>query len=129
MKVGFIGLGTMGAYMAANLSKYLEASNHGLVVHDVRREIAHCNAHCGRRGAGGRVGLYTACGQCDEQQGKPCPGKPSTWHAIDPPDGRADRRRASTAASMARHWRTIAQIDGRVNVFPPPFCSPSGAVV
>ncbi len=40
MKVGFIGLGTMGAYMAANLSKYLEASNHGLVVHDVRREIA-----------------------------------------------------------------------------------------
>ncbi|WP_072387803.1 NAD(P)-dependent oxidoreductase [Hyphomicrobium sp. CS1BSMeth3] len=40
MKVGFIGLGTMGAYMAANLSKYLESSNHGLVVHDVRREAA-----------------------------------------------------------------------------------------
>ena len=34
MKVGFIGLGTMGAYMAANLSRYLESSNHGLVVHD-----------------------------------------------------------------------------------------------
>lgn len=40
MKVGFIGLGTMGAFMAANLSKYLETSNHGLVVHDVRKESA-----------------------------------------------------------------------------------------
>lgn len=40
MKVGFIGLGTMGAFMAANLSKYLESSNHGFVVHDVRRESA-----------------------------------------------------------------------------------------
>ena len=40
MKVGFIGLGTMGAYMAANLSRHLESSNHGLVVHDVRRAAA-----------------------------------------------------------------------------------------
>ncbi|MGD9805978.1 MAG: NAD(P)-dependent oxidoreductase [Hyphomicrobiaceae bacterium] len=40
MKVGFIGLGTMGAYMAANLSKYLEKSNHGFVVHDVRKQAA-----------------------------------------------------------------------------------------
>ena len=40
MKVGFIGLGTMGAFMAANLAKYLETSNHGLVVHDVRRSAA-----------------------------------------------------------------------------------------
>lgn len=40
MKVGFIGLGTMGAYMAANLSRHLESSNHGLVVHDVRRQAA-----------------------------------------------------------------------------------------
>ena len=40
MKVGFIGLGTMGAYMAANLSRYLESSNHGFVVHDIRRESA-----------------------------------------------------------------------------------------
>lgn len=40
MKVGFIGLGTMGAFMAANLSRYLESSNHGLVVHDVRRVAA-----------------------------------------------------------------------------------------
>jgi 3-hydroxyisobutyrate dehydrogenase-like beta-hydroxyacid dehydrogenase len=40
MKVGFIGLGTMGAFMAANLSRYLESSNHGFVVHDIRRESA-----------------------------------------------------------------------------------------
>lgn len=40
MKVGFIGLGTMGAYMAANLSRHLESSNHGFVVHDIRRESA-----------------------------------------------------------------------------------------
>lgn len=40
MKVGFIGLGTMGAYMAANLARHLEASNHGLVVYDVRRAAA-----------------------------------------------------------------------------------------
>ena len=34
MKVGFIGLGTMGAFMAANLQK----GGHDLVIHDVRRE-------------------------------------------------------------------------------------------
>ena len=34
MKVGFIGLGTMGASMAANLQK----AGHELVVHDIRRE-------------------------------------------------------------------------------------------
>lgn len=36
MKVGFIGLGTMGAKMAANLQK----AGHELVVYDVRREAA-----------------------------------------------------------------------------------------
>lgn len=34
MKVGFIGLGTMGSFMAANLQK----GGHDLVIHDVRRE-------------------------------------------------------------------------------------------
>ncbi|WP_458095216.1 NAD(P)-dependent oxidoreductase [Roseomonas sp. WA12] len=37
MRVGFIGLGTMGASMAANLAK---APDVALVVHDVRREAA-----------------------------------------------------------------------------------------
>src|SRR5438552_14019886 len=36
MQVGFIGLGIMGASMAANLQK----AGHRLVVHDVRREAA-----------------------------------------------------------------------------------------
>src|SRR3954471_8973136 len=36
MKIGFIGLGTMGAFMAANLQK----SQYKLVVTDVRREAA-----------------------------------------------------------------------------------------
>ena len=34
MKVGFIGLGTMGAFMAANIQK----AGYQLVVHDIRRE-------------------------------------------------------------------------------------------
>lgn len=41
MKIGFIGLGTMGAFMAANLQK----SQYRLVVNDVRRAAAE--AHCG----------------------------------------------------------------------------------
>ena len=36
MKVGFIGLGTMGGYMAANL----QAAGYDLVVHDIRRDAA-----------------------------------------------------------------------------------------
>ncbi len=34
MKIGFIGLGTMGAFMAANLQK----AGYALVIHDIRRE-------------------------------------------------------------------------------------------
>ena len=40
MKVGFIGLGTMGAHMAANLQTYLLKSNHGMVVYDINRSSA-----------------------------------------------------------------------------------------
>ena len=42
MKIGFIGLGTMGRHMASNLIK----AGHALVVHDLRREAAapHCAA-------------------------------------------------------------------------------------
>ncbi len=36
MRIGFIGVGTMGRHMAANLTK----AGHALVVHDVRREAA-----------------------------------------------------------------------------------------
>jgi len=42
MKIGFLGLGTMGRHMASNLMK----AGHELVVHDLRREAAalHCQA-------------------------------------------------------------------------------------
>ena len=43
MKIGFIGLGTMGASMAANLQK----SGHALVVHDVRRAAAEPHVAAG----------------------------------------------------------------------------------
>jgi 3-hydroxyisobutyrate dehydrogenase-like beta-hydroxyacid dehydrogenase len=47
MKVGFIGLGTMGRHMAANLQK----AGHELVVHDVRREAAEPHVKAGARWA------------------------------------------------------------------------------
>lgn len=40
MKAGFIGLGTMGASMAANLQKGIQKDGHTVVVHDVRRDAA-----------------------------------------------------------------------------------------
>jgi 3-hydroxyisobutyrate dehydrogenase len=36
MKIGFIGVGTMGAHMASNL----QAAGHALIVHDVKKEAA-----------------------------------------------------------------------------------------
>ena len=47
MKIGFIGLGTMGRHMAANLQK----AGHELVVHDVRREAAESHMKAGARWA------------------------------------------------------------------------------
>ena len=51
MKVGFIGLGTMGRHMAANLQK----AGHEVVVHDVRREAAESHIK-----AGAKLGRYPA---------------------------------------------------------------------
>ena len=45
MKIGFIGLGTMGRHMAANLQK----AGHELIVHDVRREAAEPHVKAGAR--------------------------------------------------------------------------------
>ncbi len=47
MKIGFIGLGTMGRHMAANLQK----AGHALTVHDVRREAAAPHLGAGARWA------------------------------------------------------------------------------
>lgn len=43
MRIGFIGLGTMGASMAANLQK----AGHGLVVYDTRRAVAERHVAAG----------------------------------------------------------------------------------
>ena len=40
MKAGFIGLGTMGNFMAANLQKGIQKDGHTVIVHDVRKEAA-----------------------------------------------------------------------------------------
>ncbi len=45
MKIGFIGLGTMGRHMAAHLMK----AGHELVVHDLRREAAESHIKAGAR--------------------------------------------------------------------------------
>ena len=47
MKIGFIGLGTMGRHMANNLIK----AGHELVVHDVRREAAAPHVQAGAKWA------------------------------------------------------------------------------
>ena len=47
MQVGFIGLGTMGASMAANLQK----AGYALIVHDARREAAARHTAAGARWA------------------------------------------------------------------------------
>jgi 3-hydroxyisobutyrate dehydrogenase len=47
MRIGFIGLGTMGRHMASNLQK----AGHELIVHDVRREAAETHVKAGARWA------------------------------------------------------------------------------
>src|SRR2546429_863246 len=47
MRIGFIGLGTMGRHMASNLM----TAGHELVVHDARREAAAPHREAGARWA------------------------------------------------------------------------------
>jgi 3-hydroxyisobutyrate dehydrogenase-like beta-hydroxyacid dehydrogenase len=47
MKIGFIGLGTMGRHMAANLQK----AGYEVIVHDVRREAGESHVKAGARWA------------------------------------------------------------------------------
>ena len=62
MKVGFIGLGTMGASMAANLQTYLLQSNHGLVVYAVNKKAG--DAHVAK-GATFAESPQALAAQCD----------------------------------------------------------------
>ncbi len=58
MKIGFIGLGTMGRHMASNLMK----AGHELVVQDVRREAAAPHLQAGARWADTPQGVAEATG-------------------------------------------------------------------
>src|SRR6202047_2578614 len=58
MKIGFIGLGTMGARMAANLQK----AGHELVVHDIRRAAAERHLAAGAVWADSPKALAEQCG-------------------------------------------------------------------
>ncbi|WBV45210.1 NAD(P)-dependent oxidoreductase [Pseudoroseomonas cervicalis] len=58
MRVGFIGLGTMGASMAANLAR---AGGVVLTVHDMRREAASALLEGGARWADSPAALGAAC--------------------------------------------------------------------
>ncbi len=61
MQIGFIGLGTMGASMCANLQTYLKKSNHTLMVFDVRREAAEPHLAQGAQWASSPKELAEAC--------------------------------------------------------------------
>jgi len=62
MKVGFIGLGTMGTHMAANLHRHLKSSNHGLIVFDINRKAADPHV---ANGAEWAASPETVAAQCD----------------------------------------------------------------
>lgn len=57
MKIGFIGLGTMGSSMAANLV----AAGHDLVVHDLVRDAATPHLDAGAEWADDPAGVASAC--------------------------------------------------------------------
>src|SRR5689334_2657855 len=61
MKAGFIGLGTMGAFMASNLQKGLTARGDQLVVHDIRREAASSHIRAGAAWADTPQALAEQC--------------------------------------------------------------------
>jgi 3-hydroxyisobutyrate dehydrogenase len=61
MKAGFIGLGTMGASMAANLQNGLQARGDALVVHDIRRESASRHLQAGASWADSPQALAEQC--------------------------------------------------------------------
>jgi 3-hydroxyisobutyrate dehydrogenase-like beta-hydroxyacid dehydrogenase len=56
MKIGFIGLGTMGRHMASNLQK----AGHELIVHDVRRDAGESHVKAGARWADSPRGVAEA---------------------------------------------------------------------
>ena len=83
MKAGFIGLGTMGAHMAANLQRGLTARGDGLVVHDVRREAGQRFLQSGARWAETPAALAAECDIIFTS----LPGPPDFEAVVNGPDG------------------------------------------
>ena len=61
MKAGFIGLGTMGASMAANLQKGFQTPGNTVLVHDVRKEAAASHINNGAVWADSPKALAAEC--------------------------------------------------------------------
>lgn len=83
MKAGFIGLGTMGASMAANLQRGLMARGDSLVVHDVRREAAQRHVQAGARWADTPAALAAECDVIFSS----LPGPPEFEAVVNGPNG------------------------------------------
>ena len=99
MKIGFIGLGTMGAFMAANLQK----AQHRLVVNDVRKGCGGAHVER-RRGMGG----HAARGRGAVRRGVHLAARAAGGGGGGVRPGRAAGRRASGP----RLFRPVHQLAG-----------------
>jgi 3-hydroxyisobutyrate dehydrogenase len=61
MKAGFIGLGTMGASMAANLQKGIQKDGHTLLVHDINKAAAKTHLANGATWADSPAAIAAEC--------------------------------------------------------------------
>ena len=89
MKVGFIGLGIMGASMASNLQK----AGYKLVVHDLRRQNAGVNLAAGAQWADSPKAVGEAC----EVVFTSLPGPPEFEAVAIGKDGLADGMKKGAA--------------------------------
>src|SRR5262249_48646548 len=101
MQVGFIGLGTMGAGMAANLQK----AGYKLVVQDIRQDSATANLKVGAKGADSPKALAAQC-----QSGIYWARRGSKWQPLirgGPRVGHAFAMRCGAARIVIREqWQT-----------------------
>ncbi|MBV1797922.1 NAD(P)-dependent oxidoreductase [Siccirubricoccus sp. G192] len=89
MKIGFIGLGTMGAFMAANLQK----AGHKLVVHDIRRQAAERHLAAGAEWGESPRAVAAQC----EVVFTSLPGPPEVEAVVFGPDGLLEGAHAGMA--------------------------------
>src|SRR5260370_42638502 len=106
MKVGFIGLGTMGASMAANLQK----AGDELVVHDIRRAAAERHLAAGAVWADSPKALAEQC----EVIFTSLPGPPEVEAGALGPDGPLPRLKDGSAHfDLSTHSPTLVRQNNR----------------